>query len=149
MFGGRSSAASSRAIMAVAVCFPLIWAAGTFSQAQTLTLSSSSVTGNCFAVDVTTSGFSSFQFEDLQFIVFVVDATTGESAHAVAPPTPELSSENLTIYPAVNESSGDVNVTGCLSTFTCAANLKLILALRNTTASEAAAITATLPDPAY
>ena len=84
VLAGQSSTPRSRTITIVAVCFLLMWAAGTLSQAQTLTLNSSSVTGSCFAVDVTTSGFSSTQFEDLQFIVFVVDATTGESAHAIS-----------------------------------------------------------------
>lgn len=149
MSAAQSPIPAGRIVPVILAALLLAWAAGTLWGSQTLSLHSSSVTGNCFSINANLSGFSSIEWEDLQFIVFVVDTTTNESGFAIVPPALPVSSQDLAIYPALNQSSGDVNVTGCLSGFPTTENLEVVFAVHNVQTSEAAVLTTNLSDPTY
>lgn len=82
---------------------------------QKLLVNSSSVNGNCFSIDARLVGFTSAEYGDLQFIVFLVDPTTGQTAQTAVPAMTELKQKNLKAFPAVNRKSHQMSITGCAS----------------------------------
>ena len=94
---------------------------------------------NCFSLDAQLVGFTSAEYGDLQFIIFLVDPYTGQTAQTAVPDMTELNRKGLRFFPTVNRLSHDMTITGCVSELTLSEDLEIIVTVFNETTGEAAA----------